>query len=34
MKLNEEVYRIKKIIGLITEEDKFFKHMEKGIKHK
>jgi hypothetical protein len=34
MKLNEEIYRIKKIIGLITEEDEFYKHMEYGTKHK
>lgn len=34
MNLNEEIYRIKKIIGLLTEDDEFSKHMEQGMEHK
>lgn len=34
MNLNEEIYRIRKIIGLITEEEEFYKHMEIGSKNK
>lgn len=33
MRLNEEIYRIKKIIGLITEDSEFKKHMEHGDKN-